>query len=63
MRFKQAIKVAGFSLIIIGTVGLLATEFSLKSGCTASILTKVFAAFNGVGLAALAYAHWGMQSQ
>ena len=60
---KQAIKVVGFSLIIIGTVGLLVTEFALESGCTASLLTKVFASFNGVGLATLAYAHWGMQSQ
>ena len=59
---KQAIKVVGFSLIIIGTVGLLVTEFSLESGCTASLLTKVFAAFNGVGLATLAYALWGMKS-
>jgi len=59
---KQAIKVAGFGLIIVGTVGLLATEFSLESGCTASLLTKIFAAFNGVGLATLAYALWGMKS-
>ena len=60
---KQVFKVVGFSLIIIGTVGLLVTEFSLESGCTASLLTKVFAASNGVGLATLAYAHWGMRSR
>ena len=60
---KEAIKIIGFGLIIIGTVGLLVTEFSLESGCTASLLTKVFASFNGVGLATLSYAHWGMQSQ
>jgi hypothetical protein len=60
---KQVFKVVGFSLLIIGTVGLLVTEFALESGCTASLLTKVFAAFNGVGLATLAYAHWGMRSR
>ena len=60
---KQVFKVVGFSLIIIGTVGLLVTEFSLESGCTASLLTKVFASFNGVGLATLAYAHWCMRSR
>ena len=60
---KEASKVVGFGLVIIGTLGLLVTEFSLESGCTASLLTKVFAAFDGVGLAALAYAHWGMRSQ
>ena len=60
---KQAVKVAGFNLIVIGTVGLLITEFSLESWCTASLLTKVFAGFNCVGLATLAYAHWGMKSQ
>jgi hypothetical protein len=60
---KQAIRILGFSLIIAGTVGLLVIEFALESGCTASLLTKVFASFNGVGLAALAYAHWGMRSQ
>ena len=59
---KQAIKVAGFGLIIVGTVGLLVTEFAIESGCTASFLTKVFAAFTGVGLATLAYALWGMKS-
>ena len=60
---KQVFEVVGFSLIIIGTVGLLVTEFALESGCTASLLTKVFAASNGVGLATLAYAHWGMRSR
>jgi hypothetical protein len=60
---KQAFEVVGFGLVVIGTVGLLVTEFSLESGCTASLLTKVFAASNGVGLAALACAHWAMRSQ
>jgi hypothetical protein len=60
---KEALKVAGFGLVIIGTAGLLVTEFSLESGCTASLLTRVFAAFDGVGLAALAFAHWGLRSQ
>lgn len=62
-RRKEAIKIIGFSLLIIGTVGLLVTEFALESGCTASLLTKVFAASNGVGLATLAYAHWGIRSR
>jgi len=60
---KEALKVAGFGLVIIGTAGLLVTEFSLESGCTASLLTRVFAPFDGVGLAALAFAHWGLRSQ
>jgi hypothetical protein len=59
---NQAIKIFSFSLIIIGTMGLLVTEFAVESGCTASLLTKIFAAFNGVGLATLAYALWGMKS-
>jgi len=60
---KEYISVLGFVLIAIGTVGLLVTEFALESGCTASVLTKVFAASNVVGFATLAYAHWGMRSQ
>ena len=60
---KEAITVIGFSLLIIGTIGLLITEFALESGCTASRLTKVFAASNVAGLATLAYVFWGMRSR
>jgi hypothetical protein len=60
---KEYVNALGFALIAIGTVGLLVTEFALESGCTASALTKVFAASNVVGLATLAYSHWGMRSQ
>ncbi len=60
---KEAVKVIGFSLVIIGTIGLLVTEFAIESGCTASLLTKVFAASNVAGLATLAYVFWGMRSK
>ncbi len=63
MDVKEYVNALGFALIAIGTVGLLVTEFALESGCTASALTKVFAASNGVGFAALAYAHWRMRQK
>lgn len=51
-------KPSGFVLLIIGTLGLIITEFILGGGRAA---TLTFAAFNVVGFATLAYAHWGMK--
>ncbi len=55
---KQVIKMSGFILISIGTLGLLVSEFIFKWG---SVATIVFAAVNVAGFAALAFAHWGMK--
>jgi hypothetical protein len=57
---KQAIKTIGFSLIIIGTVGLLVTEFAVDGGRP---YTLTFAAINVVGLATLAIDHWTIRSE
>jgi len=51
-------KPSGFVLLIIGTLGLIITEFILGGGRAA---TLTFAAFNVVGFATLASAHWGMK--
>jgi len=55
---KQVIKLSGFILLIIGTLGLLINEFIFDWG---GIATLTLAAVNIVGLAALAFAHWGMR--
>ena len=55
---KQAIKLSGFILLGIGTLGLLINELIFDWGGTA---TLTFAAVNVVGFAALAFAHWGMK--
>ena len=57
---KEAVKIIGFSLIIIGTLGLLITEFAADSGRP---YTLTFAALNVVGLATLAIEHWGTRSE
>jgi len=51
-------KPSGFGLLIIGTLGLIITEFILGGG---RAVTLTFAAFNVVGFATLAFAHWGMK--
>ena len=59
---KQAIKLSGFILIITGTVGLLITEFVFHGGNTGSPnFTLIFAVVNALGLAALAFARWGVK--
>ena len=49
-------KLVGFILIVIGTIGLLVNEFVLDWGRAA---TLIFAIFNCVGLATLAFVNWG----
>ena len=55
---KESIKILGFVLIAIGTLGLLATEY-LFSDSDATIYTILFAVFNVVGLMVLAFTHRG----
>jgi len=57
---KQVVKLSGFILIIIGTLGLLINEFIFDWG---SIATLTFAAVNVVGFAILAFAFWGMKKE
>ena len=58
MPIREYAKRSGFVLLIIGTLGLIIAEFILDGGRAA---TLTFAAFNVVGLATLAFAHWGMK--
>jgi hypothetical protein len=59
---KQVLKLSGFALVIVGTVGLLVTEFAVDWGDDGSRpFTLAFAAANALGLAALAVAHWGVK--
>ncbi len=55
---QNFIKLIGFVLILVGTVGLLLNEFVGESSSTRTI---VFAVVNFVGLANLAFAHWVMR--
>ena len=55
---KGYIELSGFVLLIIGTLGLLVNEFVFDWG---SLATVTFAVVNVVGLALLAFAHWGMK--
>ena len=57
---REVLKLTGFILLIIGTLGLLITEFAFEWGSAA---TLIFAALNVVGLAILAYTHWGMKKE
>ncbi len=52
---KEAIKLGGFILIIVGTVGLLVNELAMDWGRTATV---TFAIVNLVGLITLAVSHW-----
>jgi len=61
---KQVVKLGGFILITIGTLGLLITEFIFHGGSTGSLnFTLIFSAVNALGLATLAFAHWGMKQK
>ena len=55
---KNIVKIIGFVLIFVGTVGLLLNEFVLDapSSCTISL-----AVVNFVGLVSLAFAHFAMR--
>ena len=57
---KEILKLTSFILLIIGTLGLLITEFAFEWGSAA---TLIFAALNVVGLAILAYTYWGMKKE
>ena len=59
MPAREAIKLASFILLIIGTIGLLVNEFVFDWGRAA---TLTFAVANLVGLAILALAKWGMKN-
>lgn len=48
---REVVKVSGFILLIIGTLGLLVSEFAFDGG---RAVTLTFAVFNGAGLALLA---------
>ena len=56
---REFIKISGFTLIAIGTIGLLLNEFIWNAG---SSLTITLAVVNLVGLTNLAFAHFGMKS-
>ena len=55
---KGNVKLSGFILLIIGTLGLLANEFIFDWG---TLATVTFAVVNVVGFALLGFAHWGMK--
>lgn len=55
---KEIVKLSGFILLIIGTLGLVINEFVFDWGRAATI---TFAALNGAGLATLAITHRGMR--
>ena len=57
---KQVVKMSGFILIGIGTLGLLASELIFNWG---SAVTLTLAAVNVAGFATLAFAHWGMKQK
>ena len=58
MSLREVARVSGFVLLIIGTLGLLISEFVFEGGRAA---TLAFAVFNLVGLTALASVFWGMK--
>jgi len=55
---RELVKISGFALIIVGTVGLLLNEFVLDASSSCTI---IFAVANFVGLVNLAFAHFGMR--
>ncbi len=55
---REFVKISGFVLIFVGTVGLLLNEFVWGAGSSCTIS---FAVVNFVGLASLAFAHFAMR--
>ena len=55
---KEAIKLSGFILLMVGTVGLLVNELAMDWGRTATV---TFAIINLVGFIALAVSHWSLK--
>jgi hypothetical protein len=60
MALRNFIKISGFVLIIIGTVGLLLNEFVWDGGTTRTI---IFGVVDFVGLVNLAFAYFGMRGE
>jgi len=58
VEMREFIKISGFVLIAVGTVGLLLNEFVLDAGTSCTISLAVA---NFVGLASLAFAHFAMR--
>ncbi|MCK4369163.1 MAG: hypothetical protein KAV68_05845 [Dehalococcoidales bacterium] len=57
---RNFIKISGFVLIIVGTAGLLLSEFVWEHSSTRTI---IFGVVNFVGLVNLAFAHFGMRGK
>lgn len=57
---RNFIKITAFILIVVGTAGLLLSEFAWEHSSTRTI---IFAVVNFVGLASLAFAHFAMRSK
>jgi len=55
---REFIKISGFVLIFVGTVGLLLNEFVWGAGSSCTIILAVA---NFVGLVSLAFAHFAMR--
>ena len=55
---RTLLKTTAFTLIIIGTIGLLLNEFVWEHSTTRTI---IFAVVNFVGLVNLAFAHFAMR--
>ena len=55
---RESTRLTAFILLIIGTIGLLINELIFDWG---RVATVIFAVFNLAGLAALAFAYWGMK--
>ena len=58
VEMREIVKISGFILIAVGTVGLLLNEFVLDAP---SICTIILAVVNFVGLVSLAFAHFAMR--
>ena len=59
-KLREFIKISGFALILVGTVGLILSE--LVWGPSSS-RTIIFAVEDFVGLVNLAFAHFGMKDK
>jgi hypothetical protein len=57
---RKFIKISGFVLVTVGTIGLLLNEFVWSGGTTRTI---IFAVVDFVGLVNLAFAFWGMRKK
>ena|GEM_PF-704297 len=60
ISMKQVVKLSGFILIAVGTIGLLLNEFVWEHSSTRTI---IFAVVEFVGLVNLAFTHWGMKQK